>query len=382
MHDTLFSLLRTTVAPAIALFLLAGCGDDEPRYVGETREGPARSAPAPSGMNPHERMGIGSDPHAGMPGFPSSGAAQKPALPYAFEVPDGWHTLPPMQFVDAAFSVDGHPRARVTLSRAAGTFLDNINRWRGQMGLPGIGEADLAKLPRRKVLEHEALEVDLQGSFQGMRGSALPDARMLGLIVPTPGQSTFVKFLAPKHIVERDHEKFFAFAKSLAPIGASTHSTAGNNLGKARTQKPTPPIKLSWTLPESWRALPSNPPRLATFQPKEAKDAQCLVTVLKGSGGGVAANLNEWRRQLGQAPLTDPEYLALERKQLMGTNAIFIDVEGDVTPTQGAAALPARLYGAILPRNEDTIFVKMWGPKEELEGERENFHALLDSLRE
>ena len=51
----------------------------------------------------------------------------------------------------ASFRVAAHDGRQadvsvIPLPGLAGSDLDNVNRWRGQVGLPGVSEAELAKL--------------------------------------------------------------------------------------------------------------------------------------------------------------------------------------------------------------------------------------------
>jgi hypothetical protein len=344
-------------------------------------------------MDAATRLGLGNDPHAHVPGmegaFGAGGGAVKTPK-FTWQVPGGWVTLPPMPAVEVGFGVGGHPDARMTVSFAGGAIADNVNRWRRQMGLAPAPQSEIDALPPYEVLGEKGLLVDLEGSFKGMRGNALPDARLLGIIVPRARQSVFLKLIGPSTLVAAERQRFLDFADTLreaAPAGmpaghGAMPGAAPQGPLPARPPRAVPPAKLTWDLPPTWKELPSRPPRMATFQPEGAGSVQCLVTVLSGSGGGLAQNLNEWRRQLGLEPLTDEAYVKLERKVVLGVTAVFMDIEGHVASKPDAEPDAATLYGAIAPRERDTVFVKMWGPKAEMEGQAENFRALVESLRE
>jgi hypothetical protein len=387
--------LRRAACAAVLLGALglSACGGDVPTYeITDVRERPASSVPVPPAGDSASRLGLGTDPHAGVAGMEGAfgtGGGPVTQPKFAWVLPKGWVALPPMQAVEAGFGVGGDPDARMTLSLAGGALADNVNRWRRQMGLGPASDEEIEALPRHEVLGQDAVLVDLEGAFQGMRGQTLSEARLLGLVVQRPGQSVFLKLLGPTRVVEAERERFFAFASSLQaatasmPAGHPPMGETGPGMGGGPA-RPSGAVTapLAWDVPASWKELPSRPPRLATFRPEGAADAQCLVTVLSGSGGGLAQNLNEWRRQLGQEPLTDEAYTALERLEILATTAVLITIEGETTASPDGPSTATLLYGAIAPREQDTVFVKMWGPTAEMAGEAENFRAFVGSLRE
>src|SRR5262249_19397431 len=70
-----------------------------------------------------------------------------------WQVPAGWQELPGNQFLVAKFNIagSGSSQATVNVSTSAGTgggMLANVNRWRGQLGLSSLSDADLTKESR------------------------------------------------------------------------------------------------------------------------------------------------------------------------------------------------------------------------------------------
>jgi hypothetical protein len=105
----------------------------------------------------------------------------------------------------------------VALSSAGGTLAANVDRWRGQMGLPPAGEAGLGALPRKPFLGREGVLVDLRGAYGGMGGAGeqVADGRLLGLILSLPGTQFVLKVAGPAPAVDAEGERFFAFAASV-----------------------------------------------------------------------------------------------------------------------------------------------------------------------
>ncbi len=389
--------MKRTMAVILAGLLLPSCGEPDVKPITDVRERQARGPAVPTDVDAATRLGLGRDPHAGIPGFGGMGATPggmqgATRIPFTFATPAGWRALPPGIGRDAGFVAGPDGAVRITLSRAGGDLLANVNRWRGQMGQAPITQEAVEALPTREVLGTSAVRVEIEGSYTSMRGTKTAAATMLGLVVPRPGQSVFVKMVGPTAAVKAERERFEAFATSIEAAAAPSmhtghppvagHPPVPGHPPAGGSSRAPDPAAIAWDVPEGWTASAATPPRLGTFKPKDATQAECLVTVLRGSGGGVAANMNEWRRQMGQAKLTPNEYTALQRIPVLGVDAVYIKVEGDYKGKSGEDETDAILYGLIAPREHDTVFVKMWGPASELEGEEERFLAFCRSLRE
>ncbi len=135
--------------------------------------------------------------------------------------PESWVRQPPRsQFVTAEFTL---PRAdgdendgRLTVSVAGGSIDANLERWRGQF------EGDLTR-DVAEDLEVAGLTVkllDCAGTFNDQPGPFAPAVqregyRMIGAVIPTEGQLTFVKAYGPEKTIEKYAESIRAFLQSL-----------------------------------------------------------------------------------------------------------------------------------------------------------------------
>lgn len=89
-----------------------------------------------------------------------------------------------------------------------GGDLANLNRWRGQVQLGPIGEAELASSAQR--LERNGLKimlVDVAGNGQ----------RILGASVPYQGATWFFKLSGPDALVAKEKAAFTAFVDTIKP---------------------------------------------------------------------------------------------------------------------------------------------------------------------
>ena len=109
----------------------------------------------------------------------------------------------------------------------------------------------------------------------------------------------------------------------------------------------------SWKKPESWIPSSGSSMRLASFDvPFSGGIGDLSVIQLSGTGGGVEANVNRWRRQLNLEPqsLSEIEKEMIENKGGVGVyNMIRIINE----------EMESAFLCAILPAGNQTLFVKL-----------------------
>lgn len=154
---------------------------------------------------------------AGLPGPSAAG----PAVKLAYDTPEGWKPGNQVSSrggitvrYDAAFDVvDGNDRFEVTVSSfpgAAANPLGNINRWRGQIGLPPVTEEELEK-------QLTSIDVgNTPGEYVEMLGPEGERREMiLGVIVVAHSKVWFVKARGDVALARRETERFKAFVRSL-----------------------------------------------------------------------------------------------------------------------------------------------------------------------
>src|SRR5262249_31105449 len=110
----------------------------------------------------------------------------------------------------AAFKVtDGGQSAEVTvipLAGQAGGLLSNVNRWRGQIGLPDTTD---------EQLRQEAKMLDSPARPGGYADLTRAEGRAVGRVLLHGGRSWFVKLQGPAELVGKQQAAFEAFVKSL-----------------------------------------------------------------------------------------------------------------------------------------------------------------------
>ncbi|MEZ6016832.1 MAG: dienelactone hydrolase family protein [Planctomycetota bacterium] len=136
--------------------------------------------------------------------------------------------------------------------------------------------------------------------------------------------------------------------------------------------------ELEVTAPKGWSRGGERNMRLATFT--FGQGAECVVSAFPGDVGGLEANVNRWRSQLGAAPLSEDDIAALPVTPMFGRLATVVRVAGVLKGADGVER-PSILLGAIAALEGETVFVKLTGPEPEVEAATDSFQALCRSLR-
>jgi hypothetical protein len=188
-------------------FQVDGKGATFVSLVGETQGGGMGGAP----FAPFAGGGAsapGSTPN--VPVRPRSTSAAATGSKLSFDAPEGWTPGKTNEFRQAAFVVkDGEKEVEITvipLGAGSGSLLENVNRWRGQIKLPNVKEADLATIVKKvDTLGVKADYVELVG----------PTQTTLGAIAPVGDKVWFIKLTGDSKLAERENANFQAFMKSL-----------------------------------------------------------------------------------------------------------------------------------------------------------------------
>jgi hypothetical protein len=127
-----------------------------------------------------------------------------------YSVPSGWKELPASGMRAASLEiVEGGDRAEATivpLAGTSGTLLENVNRWRGQVGLAEIGEEELKKGMR---------EIEVDGTRSPYVQLVGAQQAILGVIVPREGRTWFLKLQGPAALVGARRGEFEEFVRSV-----------------------------------------------------------------------------------------------------------------------------------------------------------------------
>ena len=174
-----------------------------------------------------------------------------------------------------------------------------------------------------------------------------------------------------------------AAASGAADTGAAPG--AGTGAGSAAAPaaaSDAPSLPLQWTLPEGWKQDPQQRPmRIATvFVESNGKRGELIVTRFRAGGfGGVVANINRWRQQVGLPPINDESEAKPETLKVGGADAKAYDftgpaAEGGNPPNRNRVVMVETAGG-------DVWFFRFFGPADLIEQQRGAFDALLQSVK-
>jgi hypothetical protein len=140
------------------------------------------------------------------------GAPKNTSGELKFEVPPGWKEGAANAFSMVAYKVtDGAKQVDITVSAAGGDVLSNVNRWRGQVGLSPIDQAELAKTGRKiETFGTSGDYVELVAP-----PGAAQRRTILGVRAEAGGNTWFVKLIGDSELAAHEKSNFEAFVKSL-----------------------------------------------------------------------------------------------------------------------------------------------------------------------
>ena len=140
--------------------------------------------------------------------------------------------------------------------------------------------------------------------------------------------------------------------------------------------------KPTWTKPEAWTEKPASSMRLASFSSaeKDGESADISVITLGGPAGGMLANVNRWRGQIGLEPVDDAALKPmLTEIQIGGQPAALLAMAGTQPPA--GKTKPQRTIAATVEMAGQTWFFKMTGEDSVVAAEKGAFIEFLNSIR-
>ena len=378
----LLSIHAGTLAAAMLAILVAGCGHDDVKVykvdASDTVVAPPPTTPAATPMP--------SSMPAGLPAPDNSGL---PKLKYT--LPDGWKEKALTQLRVASFEISESGKQAdvsvIPLGGSAGGDAANVNRWRGQVGQAPLDENALSKSAEAVQIAGQASALyDIAGTTPG---SGDPE-RILGAILHSDDTVWYFKMMGDADLVEKQKTNFIAFLKSvefdklaapttmdMSQLPASHPAIPSMNAASTPTAEAV--AKPTWSVPAGWQPGELAQFLVARFVIAASGDASAAVNVsqLNGDGGGLAANVNRWRKQLGLSPLADADIASLPMIDASGVKAVVADFTG----TDARSGKPARLVGVVLPLNGQTWFYKLMGDTNLVGTQKDTFIQFVQSAK-
>jgi hypothetical protein len=380
----------------LLLFLpVTGCHRDEVKVyrVAKDQDQPQpQSAPALPTDSPNPNLPPGHpdiSSASAAPGFAASASAQ-PQLTWI--TPESWTEVSPGEMRVASFKIQGQngKQAEVSvipLPGLPGSDEANVNRWRGQIGLPPASPDELKK-------SAESVEAGGQPAqlydIAGKNPSSGEATRILGVIQHRTGAVWFFKMTGDADLAEQQKPAFVAFFKSVkfTTVPAQTelppsHPPIGD-MGMGAPATAAGPIssegKPNWQMPAGWQEVSGGQFLVAKFTLTGAGGATAAVNVSSsaGEGGGSVGNINRWRGQLGLTSLPDGDVNKLVTTiDVQGGKASLVDLSG----TDVRTGQPTRLVGVMVPQSGQTWFYKLMGDAKVVESQKDAFIQFVQGVK-
>ena len=363
------SIWRAGLAAGFAL-VLAGCDRSEVKVYQVSKES---STPAQPGM-------------AAMPTMTAGESST--SAPLTWKLPAGWQEVKPgpMRLAQFAVAGPGGKKAEVSIvmmGGSAGGELSNVNRWRGQVSLPPVTEAEVSKLGEKaEAAGSETKLYDMAGTV-----SSGDKARILVTSVSRGDESWFFKMMGDDEFVVSQKPVFMEFLKSLkfgeaasAPEATVALPAGHPPIGGAAPQiQSADPTKPSWQIPAGWNEVPPTAMLLAKFSAGQGTaKADITVSSFDGDVGGLTANVNRWRGQISLAPVDDAAAnQAVTSVEVSGEKGSLVDMNG----TDVKTGQPARLIGVAVPHEGRTWFFKILGDGKVVASERDAFLKFVQTVK-
>ena len=349
----LFSVLAAT---------LTGCGRDDVKVYQVAKDNSSSGSPAANEPVPPTQNNNTQPDNA------------QPQLQFA--VPPGWQQIAPSQMRVASFTVTnaaGQAADVGVIPLPAGeNELDLINMWRDQVQLPATTNDDSGTVQvgdgTGKLFEFVSTVPIIDQKFR---------QRMMVAMLTRGSTSWFFKITGEDSFVVSQKDVFLQFLKSVSfneiapsPLAAAPAPAAGQNDNASSI----------WTIPPGWQAMPPSQFLLAQYLVQDG-DARAEVNVseLAGEGGGLLANMNRWRGQLGLPPIAQEDDFSkmVDSVVVPGGQGELVDMTG----TSSKTGQPSRLIGVVLPQAGQTWFYKLMGDPKLVAAQKDAFIKFIQSAR-
>jgi len=309
-----------------------------------------------------------------------------------YTTPEGWEDTGSGQMRVAGFNIPGTngQSAQVAVTPLPGLEGKEaliVNMWRQQVGLGELSEADATK-------ELTNVEIDGQsGKMFDMAGNSAagPTIRILTAMMHRDGQSWFFKLQGNDELVAAQKPNFIAFLKSVkievsaAPAALPEgHPPLGNNSmpGAVTSEQPPKPRQggPTWIVPPGWKEIDGGQFLFAKFVIAGAGESQAVVNISTsgGMGGGLAANINRWRGQLGLGPWSETDLSKnVSEIELASGKGSYVEISGTDSNTEK----PATILGAKVTTGGNTWYYKLMGEPALVAAQKDSFVAFVKGVK-
>jgi len=134
---------------------------------------------------------------------------------------------------------------------------------------------------------------------------------------------------------------------------------------------------LDWHAPQAWASEAPGPAQLARFRIDGPDKSQAVASIaaLTGEAGGLLANVNRWRSQLGLEAVTETDSVTEKASTGVG-QAILVSLSGEPVGEKAGRGMLV----AVLPHQGQTWFFKIVGDGKVVEAAKPGLLQMLGKL--
>lgn len=284
-----------------------------------------------------------------------------------WKLPEGWKEDRNNPGRYATLIMDeSQPPLELAVSRFPGgqNLADNVNRWRGQVGLPSQSPDEVAKsIEEIKTAGGTARYVELAGNYSP-ESSTMP---------PFAGGAAQDKDGKSKPPADDPH----ALPAGHPPVAAMPGvGQPGPVKPKGDAHQPTTgPVR--FVAPAEWLALPPSQFNVAAFAVTDGNE-KLRITVSEAQGD-MLSNINRWREQELTLPPIDASQLetAVTKLKIGGRDADFVELIGPANTGPQQA-----IFAVVIPDGAGSSwFLKLKGDAPLAQRKREQFSQFMATFR-
>ncbi len=206
---------------------------------------------------------------------------------------------------------------------------------------------------------------------------------VLAAVLKEPSRTWFFKLKGAEATIMAETDRFLEFLSSVEidrdPHAGIAGGMAMQNLPQnASSQQGNP----QWTIPEVWQPGRPSQMRRGSYQVMgdDNKMVDIAVTTFPGDVGGMLANINRWRNQIGLGPVTAGMVdTVVEKLDIDGKECQYVDLSG-LTPPAGKFHPQRSLVGTFTHKGNSWFF-KMSGDASLVEIQQKPFMEFLNSVK-
>ena len=320
---------------------------------------------------------------------------QRPNIPHIHgEAAEGWQEMQPEKMRVASYRIAGEngksaEMAVIPLPGVGKIELRSVNMWREELQLEPLTSDQLKEQTEPvQVGDAKGLMVDLTGQRSGDTNAS--PIGILGAVAERGGITWFIKMAGDRDLVAKQKNNFVSYLKSLEfhegshgaqPPAETTQVAQAPSVEQpvsANTEKSPAGGKPSFKAPENWKTKPPGPMIASAYNVEDAGGAaEVTISKFPGEVGGMVANVQRWRGQLGLSPGSAEEARnSAEMIEVAGKkDSYMVDLKGKNART----GKDARMVAIGVPFQGETWFFKLMGDDAVVAKEKNKFIQFVKS---